>query len=143
MPTSTSFKLLLIEPCDDFRSILVTLLELVGCEVRSVSNSTSALTVGATFQPDMILTELAGVGGFEIAQQLKSIPQMNDADIVALTSFYWVGIEAETANAGFTHYLLKPVTFDSLIHVVASLAILHGKKLRRPNIVDPSATLLR
>lgn len=136
MPTSTSFKLLLIEPCDDFRSILVTLLDLAGCEVRSVSNGTSALTVAATFQPDMILTELTGVGGFEIAQQLKAIPQVNDADIVALTSFYWVGVEAEAANAGFTHYLLKPATFDALIHVVTSLAMLHGKKLRS-GIVEP------
>jgi CheY-like chemotaxis protein len=136
MPTSTSFKLLLIEPCEDFRSILVTLLELAGCEVRSVSNGTSALTVAAMFQPDMILTELAGFGGFEIARQLKAIPQVNDADIVALTGFYWAGIEAEAANAGFTHYLLKPATFDSLIHVVTSLAMLHGKKLRPADIVE-------
>lgn len=143
MSTATGFKLLLIEPCDDFRSIMTVLLELAGCEVRSASNSTTALAIAATFQPDMILTELAGVGGFEIAQQLKLIPQAKDAHIVALTSFYWSGIEAEAANAGFTQYLLKPAAFDSLIQVLASLAMLRGKKLQLVNFAGPSASFIQ
>ncbi|WP_292038167.1 response regulator [Massilia sp. UBA6681] len=141
MSTATGFKLLLIEPCDDFRSIMTVLLELAGCEVRSVSNSTTALAIAATFKPDMILTELAEVDGLEIAHQLKSIPQVKDAHIVALTSFYWTGIEAEAANAGFTQYLLKPAAFDSLIQILASLALLHGKKLQLVNFAGSSTSV--
>lgn len=140
MSIATGFKLLLIEPCDDFRSIMNVLLDLAGCEVRSASDSTTALAIAATFQPDMVLTELAGVGGFDIAQQLKAIPEVKDADIVALTSLYWIGIEAEAANAGFTQFLLKPTAFDSLVQVLTSLATLHGKTLQLFNFVSPSAS---
>ncbi|MGJ7917326.1 hypothetical protein ACI48D_17850 [Massilia sp. LXY-6] len=90
-------------------------------------------------QLETIQDENLPVGGFEIAQQLKSIQQVNDTPIVALTSFYWVGIEAETANAGLTQYLPKPAPFDTLIYVLASLATLHGKKLPHVDVAEPSA----
>lgn len=140
MSTATTFKLLLIEPCEDFRSIMTVLLELAGCDVKCASDSTTALAIAATFWPDMILTELVGVGGFEISHQLRSVPEAKDAHIVALTSLYWAGIEAEARDAGFTHYLLKPTAFDSLVQVLTTLAKLHGKKLQLANLADSSET---
>jgi CheY-like chemotaxis protein len=140
MHTATGFKLLLIEPCDDFRSIMTALLEIAGCEVRSTESREEALAIAAEFQPDMVLTELAGVGGLEIARQLQSILEPKDAHIIALTSLYWSGIEAEATKAGFTRYLLKPTAFDSLIQVLTSLAVLHGKNLRLFNCEEPLAS---
>lgn len=140
MCTGIAFKLLLIEPCDDCRSLMTVLLELAGCEVRSASNGVTGVTIAKTFQPDMILTELAGVGGFEIAQQLKLVQEAKHIHIVALTSFYWSGIETEAATAGFSQYLLKPTAFDSLIQVLASLAMRSGKKLSTVHFADHSAS---
>lgn len=78
----------------------------------------------------MILTELTGVGGIDIARHLKAIPEVESASIVALTTLYWPGIELEAATAGFAHYLLKPVAFDPLIKVITSLATLHGEDVQ-------------
>lgn len=143
MPIATGFKLLLIEPCDDFRSIMTVLLDLAGCEVRSANDSMTGLAIAATFQPDLVLTELIGVGGLDIARQLTSIPEAKDAHVIALTSLYWIGIEEEAANAGFTKYLLKPTEFDSLVQVLTSLATLHGKKLQLSNFVSPPASVVQ
>ncbi len=143
MSRATGCKLLLIEPCDDFRSIMTVLLDLAGCEVRSASDRMTALATAATFQPDIVLTELTGVGGLEIAQQLRSTPGTRDAHIVALTSLYWIGIEAEAADNGFTQFLLKPAAFESLVQVLSSLAALHGKHLKLTNFTSPPTNALQ
>lgn len=142
MPITTGFKLLLIEPCDDFRSIMTVLLDLAGCEVRAAGDRTTGLHIAAIFQPDIVLTELVGVGGFDIARLLKSIPEARDIDVVAMTSLYWRGIETEAVKAGFTEYLLKPTAFDALVQVLMSLATLHGKRLQPCKFVRSPASVL-
>jgi CheY-like chemotaxis protein len=130
MSTATGFRLLLIEPCDDFRIVMIMLLELAGCELRSADSSSVALHVAREFAPHIILTELTVAGGIDIARQLKAMPEVQNTSIVALTSLYWPGIELEAATAGFAHYFLKPVAFDPLIKVIASLATLHGEEVQ-------------
>lgn len=143
MSIAEGFRILLIEPCEDFRTILTLLLELAGCEVRSAGDSTTGLAIARVFQPDMVLTELVGVGGLDIARQLNSIPEVKDTYVVALTSLYRSGIEAEAVKAGFTKYMLKPTAFDSLVQALTTLATLRGKRLQLSSFVTPSAALLQ
>ena len=137
MSVPAGFRILLIEPCEDFRTILTILLDVAGCEVRSAGDSTTGLAIARVFQPDMVLTELVGVGGLEIARQLNSIPEAKNTYVVALTSLYRIGIEVEAVKAGFTKYMLKPTSFDSLVQALTTLATLRGKKLQLCNFLSP------
>lgn len=101
--------------------LLTLLLEMSGYVVQTAKDFSDASWSVAAFQPHVIVTELAGVGGIDIAQRLKQLPQAQNAHVVALTSLYWVGIETDALEAGFVQYMLKPVPVNALIRNLRSL----------------------
>lgn len=122
MSSKITLQLMLVDPDDDLRFLLKTLLELTGCRVEAVQNYSNALVKIETYQPDVILTELFldEVTGFDFGKQIRSMPWAKDVLLVALTSHYYPGITQGAWTAGFDRFLLKPVQYDQILEVLRS-----------------------
>lgn len=113
-------KLLLVEPDNDLRYVLPALLETFGCTVATAKNGTEALAIVNTLQPTAVFTEihLEDVPGLELARLLKRECQNKNVALVALTGHWSPGIEQEALQAGFTHYLCKPVSVERMVKIL-------------------------
>lgn len=127
---ANDFKVLLIEPCDDTGTLLALLLEMCGCMVKIEKKFLDACAILTTFQPHVVLTELAGIEDLYIAEMIKKILKGKNVQVMALTTRYWIGIEEELLKAGFLHYMLKPAPFDSIINKLTKIAKNSGFSLK-------------
>jgi PAS domain S-box-containing protein len=90
---------------------LRTLLQLVGHDVRLSHSGADALSVAASFRPEVVLLDigLPGMSGYDVARELRATPWGRKLLLIAVTGW---GLEADRArshSAGFDHHLVKPV----------------------------------
>ena len=84
------------------------LLVLLGCEVRSCSDSLAAYDLVKEFQPDMAFLDIKmpNESGLSVAGRIR--PVMGDRPIYALTALAPDAIRGELIKAGFNDILRKP-----------------------------------
>jgi CheY-like chemotaxis protein len=90
VPEIPPFKRVLV--VDDVRlqaQSMGMLLELMGFEVRMAHNGRAALTILQEFFPDVALIDigLPGMNGYEVAQQIRALPQLKDIVVIAQTGW--------------------------------------------------------
>lgn len=78
--------------------------------VEATSDSTHAILLVKSFQPDLILMDIqmAEMDGLELTQQLKEDPALRHIAVVAFTAFAMKGDEAKIRAAGCDGYIAKP-----------------------------------
>jgi CheY-like chemotaxis protein len=59
--------------------------------------------------------------GYEVARQMRQLPQLKNVTIVALTGWGQEKDRAKTAAAGFNHHLVKPLESGALEEVLRGL----------------------
>ena len=118
-------RVLVVDDNRDSADSLATLLRLFGNDVRTAYEGRQALAVAGAYRPGVVLLDLGlpGLNGYEVARQLRTIPGLDRAVLVALTGFGTAEDLRQTQAAGFAHHLVKPVDFDALQRLLASLAV--------------------
>jgi two-component system CheB/CheR fusion protein len=94
----------------DGAEALAIVLRMVGHQVRVAHSGPDALEIAGAFQPEVIFLDLGmpGMDGFETARQLRQIPGLERALLVAMTG-YGQDASRERAHAvGIDEYLVKP-----------------------------------
>lgn len=131
MSTSPSLHVLLIEPDDDLRFLLQILLGLTGCAVETAKTYSDALERIEARPPDLIFTELVleDTAGLGLGRRLRSLRQLENTRLVALTGHCQPGIAKDALKAGFNHYLIKPVYFPQLFEILKPVAEHRGCSL--------------
>lgn len=73
-------------------------------------------------RPDVLLLDLAmpDLSGYEIAEELRLNPDLRPECVIAVTGYDRDSDRARTAEAGFDHHLVKPVSWDQLQAVLES-----------------------
>ncbi|TSA30614.1 MAG: response regulator [Bacteroidetes bacterium] len=73
--------------------------------------------------PDMILLDLKmpGIDGFEVLKQLKKTEKVKRIPVIVLTSSKEEGDRAMSYDLGANSYLVKPVSFESFLHVIKEI----------------------
>ena len=61
------------------------------------------------------------VDGYELARRLRSEPGLENVVLVALTGYGQDSDRQRARDAGFDHYLVKPVSIEDLEDLLASL----------------------
>ena len=99
------------------------LLQMLGQSVQRAYDGASALRVAREFQPQIVLLDLdmPGMSGLEVARQLRKMPFMGEARIIAYTGFARPEYRAATDAAGFDDFITKPVPLSKLINLLHSL----------------------
>ena len=114
-------RILLVEDNIDAAESLVDLLEFWGHEVRAVDNGEEALRVAHEMSPDVAILDvgLPGMDGYEVARRLRqSAPWGERLLVIGATGYGQARDRQLGADAGFDHYLVKPLDPDRLGHLL-------------------------
>ncbi|HUP93097.1 MAG TPA: response regulator [Solimonas sp.] len=113
-------RILVVDDETDVTLTLKILLEVCGQVVRIASDGEEALRLVASFRPQVILMDLAmpGMDGLATARAIRSMPDIEQPLMVAVTGFGQVAFRQATREAGFDQHLVKPVTFNRLTGIL-------------------------
>lgn len=73
--------------------------------------------------PDLILLDLKmpGIDGFEVLRRVKTAPVLRRIPVIILTSSREEGDRAMTYDTGANSYLVKPISFEGMLHIVTKI----------------------
>jgi CheY-like chemotaxis protein len=112
---------------DDPASVALVrrVLENEGCQVVSVSDGLSAIEIAKREMPDMILMDIniSGLDGYEVTTRLRSIQQMQEVPIVAVTAATLKGDRERALIAGCNGYIPKPIDVDRFADQLCSFLL--------------------
>jgi PAS domain S-box-containing protein len=116
-------RILVVDDNRDAADSLGLLLESADADVRVVYDGPSALEALSGFRPEAVLLDLGmpGMDGYETARLIRQRPEGRHIALIALTGWGQDQDRARTRRTGFDHHLVKPVDFDLLQALLASL----------------------
>lgn len=118
-------RILVIDDYAPTATAIGRLLKLSGHDVRVALNATDALPLAITFEPEVILLDIALDGpheGIVLAEKIREQPSLRNALLVALTGSEDMTLVRRVREAGFDRYLVKPVGLGLLESVVENKA---------------------
>jgi two-component system, sensor histidine kinase len=116
-------RILIVDDNRDSADTLGALLGLLGADVRVAYDGASALQTIENFHPTAIVLDLGmpGMDGYELARRIRERPDTSGSALIALTGWGQDSDRHLTRAAGFDHHLIKPVDFEHMQAVLASL----------------------
>jgi signal transduction histidine kinase len=116
-------RLLVVDDNRDSAESLAALLGMLGHEVREAFDGRQAIEVARAWLPDLVLLDIGmpGLTGHEVARRLRAEPGLADTTLIALTGYGSAEDRRESREAGFDGHLVKPVDFDALERILASV----------------------
>jgi signal transduction histidine kinase/ActR/RegA family two-component response regulator len=132
-PPPTPRHVLIIEDNADLRDGLRLLLEGMGHRVEEAADGVRGLELLRASGPDIALVDvgLPGLDGFAVARAIRQTPGGCPTVLVAMTGYGRPEDRRRAEEAGFAHYLVKPVDEADLLAVLAGSA--------RSDTPDPAA----
>jgi DNA-binding response OmpR family regulator len=111
-----SLRVLIVDDHRDGADILAVLVKMWGHEARVAYAGDVALRLAATYQPDVMLLDLAmpQMDGCQLAHRLRREERFKDTLLIAIPGCGDAAHRLLGAEAGFDHYLLKPVEPSTL-----------------------------
>ena len=111
---------------DDFPNSATTLAKLLrqdGYEAQTAENGLEALEVAASFQPDVVVLDLAmpKLNGYDAARKIREQPWGKNAVLIALTGWGQRQDRRRTQEVGFDAHLTKPVNYKALAELLSKL----------------------
>lgn len=108
--------ILYVEDNPDNRLLIRRVLMSEGYGVIEAGNAKEALERINEKVPSLILMDInmPDVDGYTLTHQLRSIPELNQVPIIALTANVMKGDRERSLEAGCDGYLQKPVDIDTL-----------------------------
>jgi CheY-like chemotaxis protein len=117
-------RVLVVEDNADAAATLGVLLRLYGHEAQVAPCGPTALEMAAAFRPEVVLLDigLPGLDGFQVAQRLRERPDTKEVVLVAMTGYGQESDRRRAREAGFDHFLVKPVDPAELERLLAERA---------------------
>ncbi len=103
------------------RVLVRQVLEGVGYTVLEATDGLNGIKAAQETHPDLILMDIniPGMDGYEAATRIKSLPELSDIPIIALTAKVMAGDRERALAAGCSGYIAKPIDIDILPRQVA------------------------
>ena len=111
-------RILLVEDDVDSREALRRLLTGQGHEVHPVHDFGSALDIASREPIDLLVSDI-GLPGKDGCELMKTVKKLYNVPGIALTAYVSEEDEARCMEAGFAHYIDKPVKFADVLEAVA------------------------
>ncbi len=111
---------LVVDDNRDAAESLAALLQFAGHDVQTATGGAEALEFAAAHSPSVVLLDLGmpEMDGYEVARQLKKLPGMRNARLIAVTGYSQESHRRATAEAGFELHMTKPVDADELVRII-------------------------
>lgn len=109
--------ILIVDDNEDTAVSLAMLLESDGFETRTAATGGAALRLASEFKADVLVLDISlpDMSGLDLARQLRTGPRGSELLLVALTGWSQEQDRQAALDAGFDHYLLKPVDYGRLL----------------------------
>jgi CheY-like chemotaxis protein len=112
---------------DDFpesAQLLARLLRQDGNDVRVALDGHEAVETAASFQPDIVLLDIAmpKLSGYEAARKIRQQPWGKKTILIALTGWGQQQDRRRTREAGFDVHLTKPVNYQAIAKLLNDLS---------------------
>jgi signal transduction histidine kinase len=122
-PAARRQRVLLVDDNRDSAESLAALLGMLGHEVWQAYDGREALAVARGRRPDLVLLDIGmpDISGYEVARELRADPSLDATTLIALTGYGSDDDRRQSLAAGFDGHLVKPIDFDHLERVLASL----------------------
>jgi len=113
-----------VDDNSDAAEMLAMLLQAAGHDVAVANSGDAALEISAATPPDVCLLDigLPDMDGRDLARRLRARPQTMRAALIAITGYGQDNDRQSALEAGFDHYLVKPVDPSRLTSLVNHLA---------------------
>jgi PAS domain S-box-containing protein len=117
-------RVLVVDDNVDAAQSLAMLLQTQGHEVHVAHDGKGALAAAQSFHPEVALLDISlpDRNGYDLAGELRTLPETRDAVLVALTGYGAPEDRQRSKAAGFSHHLLKPVEMQALQRIIAARA---------------------
>jgi CheY-like chemotaxis protein len=121
-------KILLIEDNIDANDVMTMLLQADGHEVTSCFDGPSGLRAGLDGSFDIVLCDigLPRMDGFQVVSAMRAALPAPHPCFIATTGYSASDQPDRASEAGFDHYLVKPVSLPSLTRIIG----MHAMQLR-------------
>jgi CheY-like chemotaxis protein len=122
-PAVVRRRILVVDDNLDLAQSMVMLLRLSRHEVQMAHDGPGALVAAKEFRPDVILLDigLPGMSGYDVARQLRAMPEFRRVQLVALTGYGHEDDRRRSREAGFDDHLVKPVQRGDLEKLLAGM----------------------
>ena len=107
-------RVLYVEDDPASATLVQRILEAEGFDVTVVTNGVAALEAAPHVRPSLVLMDIniAGMDGYEVTTRLRSMPEMQNVPIVAVTAATLKGDRERALIAGCDGYIPKPIDVD-------------------------------
>jgi PAS domain S-box-containing protein len=126
LPSLNGVRVLLVDDLAEARELITFALVNKGAEVKTASSSAEGLSTLGEWRPDVIISDLAmpGEDGYTFIRKVRKLSEDSGGRTPAATLTAYVGSKEylKSLEAGYQAHITKPVEWDELIIVVASLA---------------------
>jgi PAS domain S-box-containing protein len=117
---SSQRKILVVDDNVDSANSMALILKLDGHETRVAYDGEEALDLATAFKPELVLLDigLPGLDGYRVAQRFRAMPQTPRAILIAITGYGQPEDQRRAKEAGFDHFLVKPVDLAALAALI-------------------------
>jgi PAS domain S-box-containing protein len=111
---------LVVDDNADAAESMAMLLRLAGYEVEVEHDGVAALARATALMPDIVLLDigLPGMSGYDVARQLRALPQGRAALLFAMTGYGQDADRRRSQESGFDGHLVKPVMPEDLFAMI-------------------------
>jgi signal transduction histidine kinase/CheY-like chemotaxis protein len=134
-PLTLNRRILIADDNLDAAESMAEILRQEGFEVRTAFDGVEALRMAREFKPDVAFVDLhmPGLGGVEVARNLKSEPWAAEVRLIALTGMGTALDIVRTQASGFDAHLIKPAALEEVLrwaHGASNVVPLFGDRQR-------------
>ena len=121
--TTDTLRVLVVDDNEDTAESMAMLVGMLGHEVKTEHDGLSALHTASKYRPDVILLDigLPGLNGYEVAARIRQQPSLESMVLIAITGYGHESDRQLGLKAGIDHYLVKPVDFDRVRRILATV----------------------
>ena len=118
-------RLLIVDDNRDFATSLSALLQEFGHDTRTAHDGETGVAMAREQVPDAVLLDigLPGMNGYEVARRLRSSEALAGVTLVALSGYGQEEDRRRAREAGFDHYLVKPIDAAALVNIIDALPV--------------------
>jgi signal transduction histidine kinase len=116
-------RILIVDDNEASANTLGWMMEILGHETALAFNGPQALEMAKTFQPQLVLLDigLPKMSGYEVCEAMREIPSLQKTIFVAQTGWGQAEHRRLSKEAGFDYHLVKPIKFESLQDILATI----------------------
>jgi CheY-like chemotaxis protein len=120
--------ILIVDDDVTMTELLKTLLKMEGHTTTAVNDSTKAIEVAGSMDPDLITLDLMmpGLSGFELCERLHQDPKFAHIPIMIVSAKDDMESKGRALQAGAKEYVTKPFEADELIQKIQKLTHAQG-----------------